>query len=290
MDKPQFDDCFKAFDKATDRVRSVVYVFIVVYIAMLFYAIAAFAYPERQFLYDAASHQARCFYDGPTSHKSCDDVKAALADLKEAPAGNTEIQRSLWTHKIQLFYDNSVALRTFKFPILGLETDRDLLWAIFPLIGLIGYCIVWSALNQMAMMFEFLVDENKGDPMRIRLVQWSLMITTPLRTGAGGLTPVYQMLWQTLALFVFFIPIVVSALILADQTNLIPTLRGLPDQHFMSNLDGLAELRLSLGMALLLLQLGLFLKLVQRCVSFGTVQYQADRIVTLSRENSTAWG
>ncbi len=37
MHKAEFDDHFKVLDKASDRLRTVTYVFVIVYVAMLLY-------------------------------------------------------------------------------------------------------------------------------------------------------------------------------------------------------------------------------------------------------------
>ena len=49
VEKSEFDDYFSVLEKASDRTRSVLYVFIIVYIAVLLYSLNAFAYPARQF-------------------------------------------------------------------------------------------------------------------------------------------------------------------------------------------------------------------------------------------------
>ena len=58
MDGAEFTDYFAVLDKATDRVRSVVYAFIVVAITMLFYGINVFAYPSAQYTFDTIRLQA----------------------------------------------------------------------------------------------------------------------------------------------------------------------------------------------------------------------------------------
>jgi hypothetical protein len=140
VEKPEFDDYFAVLDKASDRTRSVLYVFIIVYIAVLLYGLNAFAYPARQFTYDNVSLQARCRYN--PEYNKCAQVMNVLSSAKQPPQLEETIEKNLWGHQLQLFYDDSVAVRTFKFPIFGLETDRDLLWLIFPLVGIIGYYIV----------------------------------------------------------------------------------------------------------------------------------------------------
>jgi hypothetical protein len=54
MDKADFDDYFKVLDKAGDRVRSVLYAFIIINVALLMYGVN-FVYPARQFIFDDVS-------------------------------------------------------------------------------------------------------------------------------------------------------------------------------------------------------------------------------------------
>jgi hypothetical protein len=46
MEKSEFDDYFAVLGKASDQTRSVLYVFIIVYIAMLLYGLNAFVIPK----------------------------------------------------------------------------------------------------------------------------------------------------------------------------------------------------------------------------------------------------
>ena len=48
MDKSEFDDYFAELGKTGDRAQSVLYVFIVVYIAMLLYGLTAFTVTSRR--------------------------------------------------------------------------------------------------------------------------------------------------------------------------------------------------------------------------------------------------
>jgi hypothetical protein len=57
-------------DKASDRLRTVIYALIIVYVAMLLFGLSAFLYPSRQYAYDDLNKQVRCIYaefvPGPT--------------------------------------------------------------------------------------------------------------------------------------------------------------------------------------------------------------------------------
>lgn len=279
MEKPEFNDFFNALDKAGDRVRSVVYIFVVLNIALLMYVVNVFAYPVQQFLFDDMKLQIQCRYQ--SEPKKCQIVAPELAHINDAPRLKDQIERDFWNHQLYASYDKSVALRTFKMPILGLETDRDLLWMIFPLIGMVSYFILWSALVQLAQIFRFLLDRNDADATRLRLMQSAVVITAPLSDGAGGeMTRFYRLLWQIVAMVILAIPPIVTMFVIADQTNAIP--------HFIYRLDGEPFLKdptgglwakLAFEVVLLLLQSGLFIRLAILGLHFGADQGDAERLI-----------
>ena len=280
MEKAEFDDYFAVLDKSADRARSVVYAFIIVHIAVLLYGVYAFAYPARQFTFDVVNLQIRCFYQ-PDDPKCGDYVTpdfptSALGppDLRQA------IGQSFRDHLLTLFYDESVAGRTFKFPLFGLETDRDLLWLIFPLIGIIGYYIVWLALGRLASLLRFLIGRNQTDPIRLRLILAILVITTPLNTETEEITPLFQFIWRALAILVFAIPIIVIVLMMLDQTNAIAAfVRQVPHEVFLKNRSPGVFAQLICEALVLLTQAGLFRNLIALAISFGRDQTQAQRLI-----------
>jgi hypothetical protein len=214
MEKSQFDDYFAVLGKASDQARSVIYVFIIVYIAMLLYGLNTFVYPHGQLTYTELRLQVRCLYHPEGAQCQTREIQEFLASSKlpPPPEENTEnIERSLWTHKLQLFYDDSVTRRTFKFPILGWETDLEFLWLIFPLIGMISYYILGLSLSRTIELFRFLLNRNQTDAMRLRLVHSTVVITAPLGGEHSEIKLFYRAIWQVLALFVLAIPIIISS-------------------------------------------------------------------------------
>lgn len=280
MEKNDFDDHFKVLDKAGDRTRSVMYAFIIINIALLMYSLNVFTYPVQQYAFDDVNLQVRCRYQTSKDPK-CDQVKDALAHETENPRLTDKIEQDFLDHQLSLFYDNSVALRTFKAPILGFETDRDLLWLIFPLIGMVSYYIVWSALAQLVGVFRFLVDRNQTDAMRLRMLKSILVISAPLSDERGGeITLFYQILWRVIAIVVFAIPFIVTALMIADQTNAIATfIRQVPGEKFLYQPSGTFQAELAFEAVLLLLQLGLLSKLIGLGIRFGRDQGEAERLI-----------
>ena len=283
MEKVEFDDYFKALDKASDRLRRVIYAYIIVSVAMLLYALSAFAYPAQQIAYDHLSQKASCFFSN-FSDANCKDAKEDFEDHKVAPSMKDDVNKVLWEHQLLNLYDDSVKNRSFSFPIFGLQTDRDLLWILFPLVGIIGYYIILLTLGSMIRLFVFLRDENLNDPFRLRLIQSTLVITTPLEASGGNagrrhgeLGPFFRSLWRVLALVVCFIPIFISMLIVADQTNAIAHyIRQLQAEKFFDKPSTLFEVQLWVEAGLAIVEVVLFLALVQLGRLFGDFQKQLE--------------
>jgi hypothetical protein len=279
MEEPVFKAYFDVLDKAGDRARSVLYVFITLNIALFIYGVNSFAYPVRQYIFDEVNLQARCRYR--TNNDNCKSVTPALARLAKDPMLNEEIERDFWNHQLDLFYDSSVAMRTFKAPILGLESDRDLLWLIFPLIGVVGYFITISALLPVVTMFRFLLDGNKAVATRLRLMQSVAVISAPLNIARDGeMTRLYQLVWRLITLIVFAIPLLVNVLMIADQTNFVASvIYQQEDQYFLRHPGFFSLAKLAFEIATLALQYRLFRKLVKLGVSFGEDQRHAQGLI-----------
>lgn len=279
MDKSEFDGYFAELGKASDRAQSVLYVFIVVFIAMLLYALN-FVHPEWQFLYDDASLRARCL--SQSEDPKCQNLKDFVANERRPPALKNTMEENLWNHQLQLFYDHSVNDRTFKFPIFGWETDRNYFWLIFPLIGIISYYIVWLAFSRPVWLFKFLLDRNRSDAVRLRLIRSSLMVTTPLvttrRSGYPEISPFYRAGWRILELIVFSLPIFITLLSISDLTNAIPAILD-PREPFRWSEPGLLRIKLAFDVLALMLQVALFMNLVTLARGFARDQTEATRLI-----------
>ncbi len=268
MRDEEFDDYFKVLQDASDRLRTVIYAFIIVNIALLLYAISAFVYPVNQFAYDTVNLNARCVIDvdkttnnadlgrsggasaNVKSDPSCAPIAQWLKDHKVTPDMSHDVSVSIWEHQLANAYDESVKTRSFSFPVFGLQTDRDILWIMFPLVGIIGYYILLLALDSVNRTFSYLLDSNPDHPVRQRLLHSTLVITTPLKNkqvlnaikktelsnnskkirigkkirevpDAGV---IIQYMWRVLALLICSIPIMVVIMMMLDQINLIPAL------------------------------------------------------------------
>ena len=281
MEKSEFDDYFAVLGKASDQTRSVLYVFIIVYIAMLLYGLNAFVYPTGQFIYNQLNLHARCLYHPEGAKCETPEIKSFLAGSKLPPPPEENLERSLWSHQLEHFYDNSAALRTFKFPILGWETDMEFHWLIFPLIGMISYYILGLAFSRTIEMFRFLLNRNRTDAVRLRLIQSTVVITTPLGGEHSEHMLIYRATWQVLALFVLAIPIIISLLTISDLTNAIPAIRDgatFLDRWTAASLTKLAA-ELTFQVITVAVQLALFGGLVKLGLRFGRYQKETRHLI-----------
>ena len=292
MEDAEFADYFKVLDKASDRLRKVIYVFIVVYVAMLLYGISAFLYPAGQYAYDDLHLKARCAY-AHYPGKVCQDLKHDLDAHKITPEMSDDINFNLWEHQLANLYDNSVKTRTFSFPIFGLEIDRDLLWVLFPLVGTNGYYIVLLTLGSTLRLFSFLMQKYRRDGFRLRMIQSTLVITVPLETTKaqprfGHIDPLLKSLWRVLAVGVLLMPIFLSALMIIDQTNVIAAWwRSTPGEKVLKNHGFLFEVELAFEALLIVFELMLFWALIQVGKLFGE---QQKEIAFLIEKAETAKG
>jgi hypothetical protein len=272
MTDKEFDAYFSRLDKASDSTRSIIYVFIIVYIAVLLYALNAFVYPVRQYNYDDILLRVECRYD--RASKQCEQFKQFLDKVGIPPTLKDDVEKDLWKHELQLFYDDSVSVRTFQFPVFGITTDRDLLWIIFPLMAVIAYLIIWLALERLVATFIFIMNRNKNDPVRLRLILSTLMLTSPLNAEVNLF---FQIVWYATTLFIFSIPIIVCVLTIADQLDISALFRG-----GRLNFDWQSPpfiIRFMAQVVFLVLQVALLAKLVTVSKGFGRNQREAQRLV-----------
>ena len=216
MTDKEFDVYFSRLEKSSDSTRSIIFVFIVVYLALLMYALQTFGYPARQFTYDDVLLQVKCRYESNRTSKCEPLSKGLLDEVNVPPALKDDLEKDLWKHKLQLFYDDSVAQRTFQFPVFGATTDRDLMWLIFPIPGVIAYLIIWLALRQLVETFLFIMNRNKNDPLRLRLILSTLMLSSP----SAEFNLLIQTVWYATAGFIVSMPIIVCVLMIFDQIKL----------------------------------------------------------------------
>jgi hypothetical protein len=217
MSKEDFAAYFAVLEKSSDRARSIIYAFVIVYITLLFYALNTLAYPTAQYLYNDFTKLVECW----EANQNCtaESHKEYVSHLKEPPQLRT-LEESFWQHQRQLLWDESLALRTYHVPIFGVGTDRDLVWITFPFLGIFGYYLIWLALARVKSLFCFLAEQNKSDPMRLRLILSTQLLTSPLNDESIELGKFHQTAWMTLATSVTLVPIFASLVIIWDQIRL----------------------------------------------------------------------
>jgi hypothetical protein len=130
-------------------------------------------------------------------------------------------------------------------------------------------------------VFGFLLDRNRSNGMRLRLIRSALVVTAPLNHERGGeITPFYRVLWQLTAITVFAIPVVVTVLMIANQTNAVATFfRRVPGEQFLKDPSGPFLAQLTFEGVCLLLQLDLLIKLIGLANRFGRDQGEVGCLI-----------
>jgi hypothetical protein len=229
MSKEDFAAYFSSLEKSSDRARSTIYIFTVVYIAVLFWALNL-VYPSRQIVFNTISKNVVSRYTEP-SGENCKTSKNPLCsqDHKITPQeqqGIQDIEKGIWQNQLNSAYNDSLSLRTIQLPIFGLTTDRDFAWVIFPFLGILGYYLVWLALARVRSLFRFLFEQNHSEPTRLRLILSTQQLTSPFNDQSIEFSQFHQTIWKCLAASVFCIPILASVITIFDQTNVLAILRN----------------------------------------------------------------
>jgi hypothetical protein len=280
MSKEEFDAYYAALDKGSDRARSVIYVFIIVFTAILFYMLNSFVYPSRQYTFDTIREIASCRYDAQDRDLCAQDLGlATLQHLNLPPKLIDQIEQGLWQHELTLSYDDSVALRTFQFPIFGITTDRDLIWVIFPFIGILGYYIVWLSLAKVVTMFNHILAGNSADPVRLRLILSTQVLTAPMNNENAEVGGIFRPIWMAISVSVFFVPVITGAVALLDQVNGLAVLREAAGAQFVFNWTPGFVTRFVLEAVMLLFQILLLTELIRVARRFGRDQERAQALI-----------
>jgi hypothetical protein len=284
MDRDEFSEYFKVLDKVSERLRKVIYALIIVYVAMFLYGLSAFLYPSNQYAYDDLNKQVRCIY-AESPAPECVELQKYIEEHKITPNMRSDIDVALWEHQLQDLYDDSVKNRFFSFPIFGLQTDRDLVWVLFPLVGIIGYYIMLLSLSSMVRLFHFLMDRNELDPFRLRLIQSTLVITVPLQDTKthrefGDIDPVTKWMWKVLALLVLAIPILVSILMIVDQSNVLAVwLYRTPGEGVFTKFSAGFKIELATEVLLIALEATLAWSVIKAGLDFGKCQSKVATLI-----------
>lgn len=258
--------------KNSDRTRSLIYVCIVVYSSVFIYVLNVFVYPVKQYRVDDLRSVMACMYknydisdnrcttllkhaglgpfeksrsltDRPYNDELSTKRNLMLSDLGEAarmmmPEIKYDqqewytIQHEDLIHKLASIHDKSAKIIDFTFPILGFKTDRNWIWFIMPLIGVLTYYLVWFAIVSTVTTFEFLSNDSKNlenkqeKALRLRLLLSTQMLTAPLNKSSNEVSRFHADCWKILAITIFSTPIIIDLIIIADQLHLIEFVRG----------------------------------------------------------------
>ena len=142
MNLEDFNMLFGALQRSAETARSAFYAFVIVYAAMLFYAMNTFVYPVSQNLLSAVREQI-------DSGKDCEPGHAGpLCQRAEPPLDRLNAEYA--AHVLGYFQDRSTDDRVFHVPLIGLNSDRNWFWLINVAGSFLLYTLIRGAVQKIS--------------------------------------------------------------------------------------------------------------------------------------------
>lgn len=245
----EFKACFDVLQRIGDGARRTIYVFVLVYGALLLWALNAVIYPAEQRrlvqIQDAAVRtvsclemviakeplDAYCISILRGEHLTPPDrirgqpnpqQPAAGASLAAAAPPSTATRRNVITPedaqameldylrgKIANAYTNSAQTAQFHVPILGIVSDRTWLWLVNLTLGLLFYYVLRDSLANVCGLLTYTTRELASERTDFELLRTTQVVTA----SPGRFSSVFKFL---LIAAIFFLPLFVSGLLIYD--------------------------------------------------------------------------
>src|ERR1700693_5247142 len=153
MSPEDFTMLFGALQRSAETARSAFYAFVIVYAAMLFYAMNTYVYPISQHLLSAVQEQIG-------SARDCDPGHVDPLCLKAAPPLD-RLNAEYAAHFVEYFQDRATDERVFHVPLIGLSSDRNWFWLINVAGSFLLYTLIRGAVQKYHRLAQYLFSENK---------------------------------------------------------------------------------------------------------------------------------
>ena len=208
---------FGALQRSAETARSAFYAFVIVYAAMLFYAMNTYVYPVSQHLLSTVQEQIG-------SGRDCEPGHVGPLCLRAAPPLD-RLNAEYAAHVLGYFQDRSTDERVFHVPLIGLNSDRNWFWLINVAGSFLLYTLIRGAVQKYHQLAEFLFNENKHDTVRVVLLNTTQIMTSGERSAdRGGRTGGFSFWDEYVAMrCLLLMPIIVSMTILFDWLYLLQT-------------------------------------------------------------------
>ncbi|NKL66296.1 hypothetical protein [Rhizobium leguminosarum] len=233
----QFTLLLASLDRNSDRTRSAVYFFVIIFAVSATFVFSAYFNDVPKARVEAQTQRYRVLLDHAASCASLKEIMyfdptfdedGLLTDTEPCTVGTPSdkpflisLRNSLIAHHIQQFMDDRFKKgSTFSIPILGVTIDRTVFWLFNGIAGLLGSFILYCLIQNEAELLIFLVDSSKRDAIRLRLILATQILGDRGRSPAQkseGARLVHRDEWFRPIRWVFALPILASLYVLLDQ-------------------------------------------------------------------------
>ncbi|AUW47186.1 membrane protein of unknown function (plasmid) [Rhizobium leguminosarum] len=234
----EFTLLLASLDRNSDRTRSAVYFFVIVFAVSATFVFSAYFNDVPKARVEAQAqryrvlldHAASCaslketMYFDPTfnEHGLLTDTEPCTVGTPDEKSSLISLRYSLIAHHIQQFMDDRFRKgSTFSIPILGVAIDRTVFWIFNGIAGLLGSFILYCLIQNEAELLRFLIDSSKGNAIRLRLILATQILgdrgRPRLDQKTEGSSLVQRDEWFRPIRWVFVLPILASLYVLLDQ-------------------------------------------------------------------------
>jgi hypothetical protein len=232
-----FKQCYDVLQRLGESSRTLIYAFVLIYGALLLWALNAIVYPSEQqrlglimqkdadIIRCLASLESKANLDNGCVDKLKDsslDYRVRYDKAFGIPPGTNQfdlpkIDSDYMQHELEHQLDRSSEVSQFNVPLLGVTSDRAWLWIVNIALGPLFYLLIRSSLANVRFLLTTLCDSSAGQPVRLLLLSVTQIISSsPQRMDLHGRA--VSMYWAKFAVLclIFMLPILVSCLLLYD--------------------------------------------------------------------------
>jgi len=238
-----FKACLDGLQKSGERVRSNIYAFVLIFGAILLWALNAIVWPAEQKRLDSSQRKdasvimclnapnlpgCSVILNGPSLTHRLEPGIDAATNLRKPDIETADLD--YLKHEIQMHLDKSAEVAQFRVPLAGIISDRTWLWLVNAALGLFMFYLIRDSLNGAQQMLQFLCDRHEKDLFRLALLSTAQILTSSRKPA----WPIIRYRPKILLIGgIFTLPIIVSILVLYDWYYLLshpdPALLNHPD-------------------------------------------------------------
>ena len=233
MNPEEFQQFFAVLQKSGETARSTIYVFVLIYGAMLYYGANTYIYPMNQHLLTAIQDQIN-------KSTGCDKAPAGTPCLGSSGAQtvNSKFNTDFSAHVLDYWQDKAAADRAFQIPFVGIAPDRNWFWLVNTVLSLLFYVVIRGAFMNHLRVLDYLFRKNRDNVTRIMLLNTTQIITSAsgTRVPDASHARLYRSAEFISLLILLLLPIVVSCFILFDWIYLASTADQVTDVIYQPSL------------------------------------------------------